>query len=197
MMVIDLALPTALVVLTCGYLLGSIPIGLAVTHLGGAGNDRAIGSGNIGQTDAQPIGGKGMALLILAGDCGKGIAAVLLARHFLGETAAALAGGAALLGHLFPIWLKFKGGKGVATFLGVILSVTWPAAIMTAPPWLAIAALMGMSPLGALTAIALAPGYAYSTGQAPAIIGLALFMALLVFIRSLFARFSIKFHDAT
>jgi glycerol-3-phosphate acyltransferase PlsY len=183
MMVIDLALPTALLVLTCGYLLGSVPFGLVVTYLGGAGDIRSVGSGNIGATNVLRTGRKGLALLTLIGDGGKGIAAVLLARHFLGDTAAALAGGAAFLGHLFPVWLKFKGGKGVATFFGVMLSAAWPVGIMAALTWLAVAALMRMSSLAALTTVALAPAYALATDQPPAITGLALFMAVLVFIR--------------
>jgi glycerol-3-phosphate acyltransferase PlsY len=101
----------------------------------------------------------------------------------LGETAAALAGGAAFLGHLFPVWLRFKGGKGVATFFGVMLSAAWPVGVMAALTWLAVAALMRLSSLAALTAVALAPAYALATDQPPAITALALFMAVLVFIR--------------
>ncbi len=183
MMVFDLALSTALAVLVSGYLLGSIPFGLVVTYLGGAGDIRTVGSGNIGATNVLRTGRKGLALLTLIGDGGKGIAAVLLARHFLGETAAALAGGAAFLGHLFPVWLKFKGGKGVATFFGVMLSAAWPVGIMAALTWLAVAALMRLSSLAALTAVALAPAYALATDQPPAITGLSLFMAVLVFVR--------------
>ncbi len=183
MMVFDLALSSALAVLVSGYLLGSIPFGLVVTYLGGAGDIRQVGSGNIGATNVLRTGRKGLALLTLIGDGGKGIAAVLLARHFLGETAAALAGGAAFLGHLFPVWLKFKGGKGVATFFGVMLSAAWPVGVMAALTWLAVAALMRLSSLAALTAVALAPAYALATDQPPAITGLALFMAVLVFIR--------------
>lgn len=183
MMVFDLALPTAFAVLVSGYLLGSIPFGLVVTYLGGAGDIRTVGSGNIGATNVLRTGRKGLALLTLIGDGGKGIAAVLLARHFLGETAAALAGGAAFLGHLFPVWLKFKGGKGVATFFGVMLSAAWPVGIMAALTWLAVAGLMRLSSLAALTAVALAPAYALATDQPPAITGLALFMAVLVFVR--------------
>jgi glycerol-3-phosphate acyltransferase PlsY len=154
-----------------------------VTYLGGAGDIRTIGSGNIGATNVLRTGRKGLALLTLIGDGGKGIAAVLLARHFLGETAAALAGGAAFLGHLFPVWLRFKGGKGVATFFGVMLSAAWPVGVMAALTWLAVAALMRLSSLAALTAVALAPAYALATDQPPAITALALFMAVLVFIR--------------
>jgi len=183
MMVFDLALPMALAVLASGYLLGSIPFGLVVTYLGGAGDIRTVGSGNIGATNVLRTGRKGLALLTLIGDGGKGIAAVLLARHFLGETAAALAGGAAFLGHLFPVWLRFKGGKGVATFFGVMLSAAWPVGVMAALTWLAVAALMRLSSLAALTAVALAPAYALATDQPPAITALALFMAVLVFIR--------------
>ena len=125
MTVLDLALPVALGLLAGGYLLGSIPFGLVVTRLGGAGDIRQVGSGNIGATNVLRTGRKDLALLTLLGDGGKGIVAVLLARHFFGETAAALAGGAAFLGHLFPVWLGFKGGKGVATALGVLVGFHW------------------------------------------------------------------------
>ncbi len=183
MMVLDLSLTTALAVLACGYLLGSIPFGLVVTWLGGAGDIRQVGSGNIGATNVLRTGRKGLALLTLLGDGGKGIAAVLLARHFLGGTAAALAGGAAFLGHLFPFWLKFKGGKGVATFFGVMFAAAWPVGIMTALTWLAMAALMRLSSLAALTTVVLAPAYALATDQPPAVTALAAFMAILVIIR--------------
>ncbi|MEY4255937.1 MAG: hypothetical protein RLZZ141_1164 [Pseudomonadota bacterium] len=183
MTVLDLALPVALGLLVGGYLLGSIPFGLVVTRLGGAGDIRQVGSGNIGATNVLRTGRKDLALLTLLGDGGKGIVAVLVARHFFGETAAALAGGAAFLGHLFPVWLGFKGGKGVATFFGVMLTAAWPVGVMAAITWLAVAALMRLSSLAALTAVALAPLFAFATDQAPPMVVLAAFMAVLVFIR--------------
>ena len=180
---LDLALPIALGLLVGGYLLGSIPFGLVVTRLGGAGDIRQVGSGNIGATNVLRTGRKDLALLTLLGDGGKGIVAVLLARHFFGETAAALAGGAAFLGHLFPVWLGFKGGKGVATFFGVMLTAAWPVGVMAAITWLAVAALMRLSSLAALTAVALAPLFAIATDQPIAMVALAAFMAVLIFIR--------------
>jgi glycerol-3-phosphate acyltransferase PlsY len=183
MTVLDLATPVALGLLAGGYLLGSIPFGLVVTRLGGAGDIRQLGSGNIGATNVLRTGRKDLAFLTLLGDGGKGIVAVLLARHFFGETAAALAGGAAFLGHLFPVWLGFKGGKGVATFFGVMLTAAWPVGVMAAITWLAVAALVRLSSLAALTAVALAPLFAFATDQAPPIVVLAAFMAVLVFLR--------------
>jgi len=166
-----------------GYLFGSIPFGVILTRLFGAGDLRQIGSGNIGATNVLRTGRKDLALLTLLGDGGKGIVAVLLARHFFGETAAALAGGAAFLGHLFPVWLGFKGGKGVATFFGVMLTAAWPVGVMAAITWLAVAALMRLSSLAALTAVALAPLFALATDQALPMVVLAAFMAVLVFVR--------------
>jgi glycerol-3-phosphate acyltransferase PlsY len=183
MIILDLALPIALGLLVGGYLLGSIPFGLVVTRLGGAGDIRLVGSGNIGATNVLRTGRKDLALLTLLGDGGKGIVAVLVARHFFGETAAALAGGAAFLGHLFPVWLGFKGGKGVATFFGVMLTAAWPVGVMAAITWLSVAALMRLSSLAALSAVALSPLFALVTDQAAPMVALAAFMAVLVFIR--------------
>ncbi len=109
-----------------GYVLGSIPFGLVLTRLAGLGDVRAIGSGNIGATNVLRTGNKGLAALTLILDGGKGAAAVLLGAMY-GPDTAVLAGGGAFIGHLFPVWLKFKGGKGFATFLGVMLAASWPA----------------------------------------------------------------------
>src|SRR3989442_4507241 len=103
-----------------GYLLGSIPFGVIATRLGGAGDIRQVGSGNIGATNVLRTGRKDLALITLIGDAGKGAAAALIAGALFGPVAAVLAGGAAVLGHLFPVWLKFRGGKGMATVLGVL-----------------------------------------------------------------------------
>ena len=168
-----------------GYLLGSIPFGLIATRLGGAGDIRKIGSGNIGATNVLRSGRKDLAANTLIGDAGKGVLAVLLARWLTHDNAAivALAGGAAFLGHLFPVWLKFKGGKGVATFYGVLLAACWPVGVLAAITWLAVAALFRVSSLAALTAAALAAPFALATDQPYPMLALSLFMAVLIFIR--------------
>jgi glycerol-3-phosphate acyltransferase PlsY len=174
-----------------GYLLGSIPFGVIATRLGGLGDIRSIGSGNIGATNVLRTGRKDLALITLLGDGGKGLVAVLVARMAFGsaghdgaETLASLAGGAAFLGHLFPVWLGFKGGKGLATFLGVLLAVAWPVGVLASLTWLAMAGVFRISSLSSLTAAALAPIYVFSTDEAPiAKLYLAVFMAVLVFFR--------------
>ncbi|WP_269713607.1 glycerol-3-phosphate 1-O-acyltransferase PlsY [Caulobacter sp. NIBR2454] len=172
-------------VLVGGYLLGSIPFGLIATRLGGAGDIRNIGSGNIGATNVLRSGRKDLAAITLLGDAGKGVLAVLLARWISHDNGAviALAGGAAFLGHLFPVWLGFKGGKGVATFYGVLLAAAWPVGVLAAVTWLAMAALFRISSLAALTATALAPLFALATDSGWPMVGLTVFMAVLVFIR--------------
>ena len=166
-----------------GYLMGSVPFGVIAARLGGIGDIRKIGSGNIGATNVLRSGRKDLAALTLTGDIGKGVAAALIARALWGETAGAIAGGAAFLGHLYPVWLRFKGGKGVATFFGVCLAVAGPAGVLSALTWIGMAALFRISSLAALTAAALAPLYALATDQPPASVGLAVFMAVLIFIR--------------
>ena len=174
-----------------GYLLGSIPFGVIATRLGGLGDIRKVGSGNIGATNVLRTGRKDLALITLVGDGAKGAAAVLIARfllagagHDAAETGAALAGGFAFLGHLFPVWLKFKGGKGVATFLGVLLAVAFPAGLLACATWLVMAWLARISSLSALTAAALAPLFVFATDQEPvAKLYLSVLMAVLIFIR--------------
>jgi glycerol-3-phosphate acyltransferase PlsY len=172
-----------------GYLLGSIPFGVIVMRAAGAGDPRAIGSGNIGATNVLRSGRKGLAALTLLGDGGKGALAVLIAwlatRHADLQTQAvltALAGGAAFLGHLFPVWLGFKGGKGVATFFGTLLAAAWPVGLLAGATWIAVAFLFRISSLGALIAALLAPVYALLLGR-PVIALLALFMGALIYIR--------------
>lgn len=172
-----------------GYLLGSIPFGVIIMRAAGAGDPRAIGSGNIGATNVLRSGRKGLALATLLCDGGKGALAVLIAwlatRHASLETQAvvtSLAGGAAFLGHLFPVWLGFKGGKGVATFFGTLLAAAWPVGLAAAATWLAAAFLFRISSLAALTAAALAPIYALLLGR-PVIAALTAFMALLIYFR--------------
>lgn len=173
-----------------GYLLGSIPFGIIATRLGGAGDLRSIGSGNIGATNVLRTGRKDLALMTLLGDGGKGALAVLLAwlvtRTGTVEqqaTLTSLAAGAAFLGHLFPVWLRFKGGKGVATFFGTLLAAAWPVGLAAGATWLIVAFLFRISSLAALVAVALAPAIALLIGRPPAIALLALFMALLVYVR--------------
>ncbi|MGH6957907.1 MAG: glycerol-3-phosphate 1-O-acyltransferase PlsY [Caulobacteraceae bacterium] len=174
----------AILCLVGGYLLGSIPFGVIVTRLGGAGDVRQIGSGNIGATNVLRTGRRDLALITLLGDGGKGAAAVLLALWLVGPVnAAAVAGGAAFLGHLFPVWLGFKGGKGVATFFGTLIAIAWPAGLAAGATWILLAAVFRFSSLAALVAAALAPVYALVLGQAGAAVALAAFMAVLIFIR--------------
>ena len=170
-------------VLAGGYLLGSVPFGVLVTRWGGAGDIRAIGSGNIGATNVLRTGRKDLAALTLLGDAGKGAAVVLVARALWGETAGALAGGAAFIGHLFPIWLGFKGGKGVATALGSMLAAAWPAGLMALATWLLVLAVFRISSLSALAAAALSPVYAALVHAAPPVRTLILFAAVLVVLR--------------
>ena len=137
-----------------GYLLGSVPFGILVAKAFSLGDLRSIGSGNIGTTNVLRTGNKGAAALTLLLDGGKGALAVLLARCIAGEDAAQLAGLMAFLGHCFPVWLGFKGGKGVATFLGLVLALAWPVGLACCATWLAAAAIWRISSLAAITAAA-------------------------------------------
>lgn len=148
----SLAWPYYLAALAIGYLLGSIPFGVVLTRLTGAGDLRKIGSGNIGATNVLRTGRKGLAAATLLGDALKGTAAVLLLYRLWGYDHAIVAGLGAFLGHLFPVWLRFRGGKGVATYLGILLGLAWPAALAFAAVWLAVAAASRYSSLSALVA---------------------------------------------
>lgn len=139
-----------------GYLLGSIPTGVIVARLRGLGDLRAVGSGNIGATNVLRTGDRLAAALTLLGDAAKGAAAVLLLAQW-GPLPSMLAGVGAFFGHLFPVWLRFRGGKGVATFLGVLLALHWPAGLIALAVWLGVAALTRFSSLAALASAALAP----------------------------------------
>ncbi len=172
------ALASLLLVLVIGYLLGSIPFGLILTRLGGAGDLRAIGSGNIGATNVLRTGRRGLAALTLLGDALKGTAAVLIGAR-IGPEAAAIAGLGTFVGHLFPVWLRFKGGKGVATFLGVWLGLFWQAALAFAIVWLAVAVITRFSSLAALSASLATPLVLYVTGQ-PTLAGLAAALSALL-----------------
>jgi len=149
------SLAAPLVALALGYLLGSIPFGLILTRLAGLGDIRTIGSGNIGATNVLRTGNKAVAAATLAGDMLKGTAAVLIAAQL--ELPATVAGVGAFLGHLWPIWLRFRGGKGVATYLGVLLGLAWPFALAFAGIWLVVAVLSRYSSLSALVASAAIP----------------------------------------
>jgi len=140
-----------------GYLCGSIPFGLILTRLAGTQDLRAIGSGNIGATNVLRTGNKGLAAATLLGDMLKGTVAVIVAGQFGGPNAAIAAGIGAFLGHLFPVWLKFKGGKGVATYIGILLGLFWPAAAAFCAIWIAVALIFRYSSLAALVASALVP----------------------------------------
>ncbi|MNJ30730.1 putative glycerol-3-phosphate acyltransferase [compost metagenome] len=189
----DLAGPALLtlgLVAIGGYLLGSIPFGVILTRAAGAGDVRNIGSGNIGATNVLRTGRKDLAIATLILDAGKGALALLIARHlFDSEIAGAIAGGAAFLGHLFPVWLGFKGGKGVATFFGLILAACWPLGLLAAATWLIVAFALRYSSLSALVAAGATPLYALLPLPAlglPAphpILILAAFTAVLIFIR--------------
>ncbi len=164
-----------------GYLLGSVPFGLVLTKLAGVGDIRAIGSGNIGATNVLRTGRKGLAAATLILDGAKGAAAALLALALAGREAALVAGLAAVLGHDFPVWLGFKGGKGVATTLGTLIAIAWPVGVGACLTWIAIAALTRLSSLAALAALGLAPLYAYALGDRPAAV-LALILGVLGFL---------------
>ncbi|MBV8397862.1 MAG: glycerol-3-phosphate 1-O-acyltransferase PlsY [Acetobacteraceae bacterium] len=170
------------VFIVLGYALGSIPFGLLLTKAAGLGDIRAIGSGNIGATNVLRTGKRGLAAATLLLDAAKGAGAVLLALALAGQSAGLWAGLGAVLGHLFPVWLAFRGGKGVATGLGVLLAASWPVGLIACAVWLVVARLLRISSAGALAAFACAPVAAWALGERP----LALFavaIALLVFIR--------------
>lgn len=153
------AWPYLLAAAAGGYLLGSVPFGLVLTRLAGLGDIRAIGSGNIGATNVLRTGRRDLAAATLVLDGGKGAAAVLLASLW-GHEAAVLAAVGSFLGHLYPVWLRFRGGKGVATTLGILLAIAWPAGVLACLAWLLAAAAFRISSLSALVAMAAATAYA-------------------------------------
>jgi acyl phosphate:glycerol-3-phosphate acyltransferase len=155
-------LPVALVI---GYLLGSIPFGLILTRLAGTRDLRSVGSGNIGATNVLRTGNKGLAAATLLGDMLKGTAAVVIAGYQWGPNAAMIAGLGALLGHVFPVWLKFRGGKGVATYIGVLLGLFWPAAAMFGAIWLTVAFATRYSSASALAASFATPIFLWLFGH--------------------------------
>ncbi|WP_426442665.1 glycerol-3-phosphate 1-O-acyltransferase PlsY [Bradyrhizobium genosp. P] len=169
-----------IVALLIGYLLGSIPFGLILTRLAGTQDLRSVGSGNIGATNVLRTGHKGLAAATLIGDMLKGTVAVIIAGSYDGPDAAMLAALGAFLGHLFPIWLKFRGGKGVATYIGVLLGLFWPAALVFAVIWLATAFTSRYSSLSALVAAFATPIFLWWFGHA-ALASLFAVLTLLLF----------------
>lgn len=143
--------------LALGYLLGSIPFGLLLTRLAGKGDVRNIGSGNIGATNVLRTGSKPLAALTLVLDCLKATAAIVLARLLWGAEVQAFAAAGAFVGHLYPVWLSFRGGKGVATLLGILIALLWPAALVYAAVWLFLLATLRISSLAGMTAAVTAP----------------------------------------
>ena len=165
-----------------GYGLGSVPFGMILAKVMGLGNLRDIGSGNIGATNVLRTGNKSAAALTLLFDGGKGAVAVLLARAFAGEDAVQIAALAAFVGHCFPVWLGFKGGKGVATFLGIWLALAWPVGVACCLTWLVGAALSRISSMGALCAAAASTLWAVGLGYGTNLI-LGIILTLLVYWR--------------
>ena len=165
-----------------GYLLGSIPFGILVTRAMGLGNLRQIGSGNIGATNVLRTGNKRAALATLVLDGGKGAVAVLIARWLLAEDAAQVAGLAAFLGHIFPVWLGFKGGKGVATFLGVLLALNWMIGLAVCGTWLLVAVVGRVSSIAALFATASSGLWILGLTDGSLLV-LALVLTVLIYIR--------------
>ena len=166
--------------LALGYLLGTIPFGLIITRLAGLGDVRKIGSGNIGATNVLRTGKKWAAALTLLLDGGKGFAAVVVGYAYFGINGGAIAGIAVVFGHIFPVWLRFKGGKGVATFIGVMLAAYWPTGLLIIATWLVVAYFSRISSLSALVAAALAPAYTIAMGNLPYAL-LAFVLAVVIF----------------
>jgi acyl phosphate:glycerol-3-phosphate acyltransferase len=164
-----------------GYLCGSVPFGILLTRLAGAPDLRSIGSGNIGATNVLRTGRKGLAAATLIGDILKGAVAVLLTGYVLGRNFALAAAIGAFLGHLFPVWLRFRGGKGVATYIGLLLGLVWPAAIVFGAIWIAVAAVSRYSSVAALVASAATPLFLWWTAGARVAIVFA-FLSLLLWI---------------
>jgi glycerol-3-phosphate acyltransferase PlsY len=168
------------VALLLGYLLGSIPFGLVLTRLAGTEDLRSIGSGSIGATNVLRTGRKGIAAATLIGDALKGTVAVVICGYFGGPNAAMLAAFGAFLGHLYPVWLKFRGGKGVATYIGVLIGLFWPAAMVFCVMWLATATTTRYSSLSALIAAFVTPLFLWWFGQ-PVLASLLVVMTLFLF----------------
>ena len=169
----------AILAVVLGYLAGSIPFGLLFTRWAGLGDVRSIGSGNIGATNVLRTGNKTLAALTLIADAAKGTIPILIMKEVGGETAGLIAGLAAFAGHLFPLWLGFKGGKGVATNIGILFGLYWPLGLIFLAVWLAMAFVFRFSSLSALTASALSPLWAWLLGKPTLILPLGLLAVLI------------------
>ena len=165
-----------------GYLLGSVPFGIVITRTMGLGNLREIGSGNIGTTNVLRTGSKGAAAATLVLDGAKGAIAALIARALAGEDAAQLAGLMAFVGHCFPVWLGFRGGKGVATFLGLLLALAWPVGVASCLTWLATALITRISSFAAIAAASFSTIWVVLLGQGQVFV-LGIVLTVLVFLR--------------
>jgi acyl phosphate:glycerol-3-phosphate acyltransferase len=181
--------PAAIVAFLVGYAFGSIPFGLLFTRLAGTGDIRTLGSGNIGATNVLRTGRKGLAAATLIGDMLKGAAAILVMDRLDGTDAALVAGLGAVIGHVFPVWLRFKGGKGVATYIGALIAIAWPIAAAFAAIWAAVAALTRYSSLAGLVAAAFVPPLLlyYVSGKS-ALLFLALTVLVFIMHRANIAR---------
>ena len=176
------SLPVLTLVAVLAYVLGSVPFGVVITRALGLGDLRSIGSGNIGATNVLRTGNKGAALATLLLDAAKGGIAVLIARFAVGEDAAQLAGLAAFLGHLYPVWLRFKGGKGVATFLGILLALAWPVGLAACATWAVAALIWRISSLAALMAAAFSGLWLFVFDQGR-MLALVFVLTVLVYVR--------------
>lgn len=171
-----------LIALICGYLFGSVPFGLLIAKLSGQGDIRNIGSGNIGATNVMRTGRKDLAALTLLFDAGKAGIAALIINYFIGTPYGLMAGAAALIGHCFPLWLKFKGGKGVATFFGALFATSWPIGLAAGAIWILTAFITRISSLGALAAAGAAPLIALYLNK-EYVAAMAAAMAIIIYIR--------------
>ncbi|MDB5525671.1 MAG: plsY [Rhizobium sp.] len=178
----QIAAMPAIIAAVLGYLSGSVPFGLILTRMAGLGDVRSIGSGNIGATNVLRTGNKGLAAATLILDALKGTVPALLGMHFLGVEGGVIAGFAAFLGHLFPVWLGFKGGKGVATYIGVMFGLNWQMGLLFIAVWIATAAITRYSSLSALVATVAIPVVQWVTGDHK-IAALAAIMSVIVWIK--------------
>lgn len=179
----DLTPTSFFLALAVGYVAGSIPFGLILTRAAGLGDIRKVGSGNIGATNVLRTGNKGLAALTLALDVAKGTAPVLIAQHYLGPDAPLIAGLSAFLGHIFPVWLGFKGGKGVATCIGVLIGWSWQAALIFCAVWLVIAMFTRYSSLSALVASVAVPLFLFFRDAPPTLVLFSSLMTVLLLLK--------------
>jgi glycerol-3-phosphate acyltransferase PlsY len=178
----NIAAMPAIICAVIGYLSGSVPYGLILTRMAGLGDVRAIGSGNIGATNVLRTGNKGLAAATLVLDALKGTVPALLATHFLGIEGGVIAGFLAFIGHIFPVWLGFKGGKGVATYIGVLFGLSWQMGLLFLLVWIATAFITRYSSLSALVASVAVPAVLWITGD-PKVAAVATLMSVIVWVK--------------